>query len=162
MVREELERAACRRPSGYLRLALSALARRVLSEGSPPAGRTALCRDRLTSVEINGSFYALQRPGTTRLGTPRHQRSSSSPVKGPRFISHMKKLHDVDIPLANFYASGVLALREKLGPILWQLPPNLGFDPSRLAQFFAKLPRTTFAAALACAQTTRSAWPAAP
>ena len=64
-------------------------------------------------------------------------------VKGPRFISHMKKLHDVEAPLANFHASGLLALREKLGPILWELPPNLGFAPSRLAEFFALLPRTT-------------------
>ena len=103
--------------------------------------------DRLTSVEINGSFYALQRPKNYASWYAETPAQFVFSVKGPRFISHMKKLNDVDTPLANFYASGVLALREKLGPILWQLPPNLGFDPVRLAQFFAKLPRTTFAAA---------------
>ena len=55
----------------------------------------------------------------------------------------MKKLAGVEAPLANFFASGVLALGAKLGPVLWQLPPNLGYDPERLAAFFAQLPRTT-------------------
>ena len=55
----------------------------------------------------------------------------------------MKKLRDVEAPLANFFASGVLALREKLGPVLWQLPPTLGFDADRLRAFFALLPRST-------------------
>ena len=68
-------------------------------------------------------------------------------MKGGRFITHMKKLRDVETPLANFFASGVLALREKLGPILWQLPPNLAFDPERLSGFFDLLPRTTGEAA---------------
>jgi uncharacterized protein YecE (DUF72 family) len=59
----------------------------------------------------------------------------------------MKKLRDVDIPLANFFASGVLALGEKLGPLLWQLPPNFGYDAHRLDAFLSSLPRTTAAAA---------------
>lgn len=54
----------------------------------------------------------------------------------------MKKLPDVEIPLANFFASSVLALREKLGPILWQLPPNFGRNQTRLTKFFELLPRT--------------------
>jgi uncharacterized protein YecE (DUF72 family) len=68
-------------------------------------------------------------------------------VKGARFITHMKKLNDVETPLANFFASGVLALGHKLGPILWQLPPNFGFNPERLAAFFGGLPRSTGEAA---------------
>jgi uncharacterized protein YecE (DUF72 family) len=68
-------------------------------------------------------------------------------VKGPRFVTHMKKLAGVEAPLANFFASGVLALGAKLGPVLWQLPPSLGYDPERLAGFFAQLPRSTGAAA---------------
>jgi uncharacterized protein YecE (DUF72 family) len=55
----------------------------------------------------------------------------------------MKKLHDVEVPLANFFASGVLALNEKLGPILWQLPPTLGWNRDRLEEFFRLLPRDT-------------------
>src|SRR5215467_3118451 len=68
-------------------------------------------------------------------------------VKGPRFITHIKRLGDVRAPLANFFASGLLALGPKLGPILWQLPPNFGFDSKRLARFFELLPRSTSAAA---------------
>jgi uncharacterized protein YecE (DUF72 family) len=102
---------------------------------------------RLNSVEINGTFYSLQRPTSFQkwyAETPDDFRFS---VKGARFITHMKKLAGVEAPLANFFASGVLALGDKLGPILWQLPPTLGFDPERLAGFFAQLPRSTGEAA---------------
>ena len=73
-------------------------------------------------------------------------------VKGSRFITHMKRLSDVRVPLANFLASGVLALGPKLGPLLWQLPPTLAFDAGRLAAFFELLPRTTGAAAALAAE----------
>jgi uncharacterized protein YecE (DUF72 family) len=43
-------------------------------------------------------------------------------VKGPRFITHLKKLAYVEVPLANFFASGLLALGDRMGPVLWQLP----------------------------------------
>jgi len=59
----------------------------------------------------------------------------------------MKKLRDVEAPLANFFASGVLCLREKLGPILWQFPPNFGWNPERFTEFFELLPGDTRAAA---------------
>jgi uncharacterized protein YecE (DUF72 family) len=59
----------------------------------------------------------------------------------------MKKLAGVEVPLANFLASGMLALGDKLGPMLWQLPPNLGFDPGRIADFVDQLPRSTAEAA---------------
>jgi uncharacterized protein YecE (DUF72 family) len=68
-------------------------------------------------------------------------------VKGGRYITHMRRLRDVETPLANFFASGVLALGHKLGPILWQLPPNFAFEPDRLTEFFALLPRNTAEAA---------------
>ncbi len=67
-------------------------------------------------------------------------------LKGGRFITHLKKLRGVETALANFFASGPLALGHKLGPVLWQLPPTLAYDPQRLAEFFALLPRTTVAA----------------
>ena len=71
-------------------------------------------------------------------------------MKGGRFITHMKRLNEVAKPTANFFASGVLALREKLGPILWQLPPQFAYDRERLETFFQLLPRdTSEAAALA-------------
>jgi uncharacterized protein YecE (DUF72 family) len=62
-------------------------------------------------------------------------------VKGPRYITHMLRLKQVEKPLANFFASGIFKLREKLGPILWQFPPSFAFDAERLASFLALLPR---------------------
>src|SRR5205807_10159301 len=99
------------------------------------------------SVEINGSFYSLRLPSSYRRWYDATPPDFLFAVKGGRFITHMKKLRDVEVPLANFFASGILALQEKLGPILWQLPPSLGFDPQRLNNFFGLLPRDTQAAA---------------
>lgn len=101
----------------------------------------------MNSAEINGSFYSLQRPERYRAWFEQTPEDFVFAVKGGRFITHMKRLLDVEIPVANFFASGVLALGHKLGPILWQLPPRLAFDPDRLAGFFAMLPRSTRAAA---------------
>src|SRR5207247_10935871 len=99
------------------------------------------------SLEINGSFYSLQRPEQYREWHHATPEGFVFAVKGGRFITHMKKLRDVETPLANFFASGVLCLNEKLGPILWQLPPNFGWDPERLTRFFKMLPRNTVQAA---------------
>lgn len=101
----------------------------------------------MNSVEINGSFYSLQRPSSYRGWFERTPDDFVFAVKGGRFITHLKKLADVDTPLANFFGSGVLELQHKLGPLLWQLPPMLGFDPDRLSGFFDRLPRTTGEAA---------------
>ena len=102
---------------------------------------------KLSTIEVNGSFYALQKPESFQAWRDRTPPNFLFSVKGGRFVTHMKKLRGVETPLANFFASGVLALGPKLGPLLWQLPPNLGYDESRLADFFALLPRTTTAAA---------------
>jgi uncharacterized protein YecE (DUF72 family) len=98
---------------------------------------------RLGSVEINGSFYALQRPASYQGWAAQTPPDFVFAVKGSRFITHMKKLRDVETPLANFFASGVLALGPKLGPLLWQLPPTLPFEPDRVAAFLDLLPRST-------------------
>ncbi|HXO99520.1 MAG TPA: DUF72 domain-containing protein [Luteibacter sp.] len=100
------------------------------------------------TIELNGSFYSLQRPESYRQWYEATPRGFVFAVKGPRFITHTLRLRDVEKPLANFFASGVLALREKLGPILWQFPPSFRFDPDVLAPFLAMLPRTTEAAAV--------------
>ena len=101
----------------------------------------------VTTIEINGSFYSLQRPESYRSWYAATPPGFCFAVKGGRFITHMLKLRGVEMALANFYASGVLALEDKLGPFLWQLPPVLRFDADRLARFFDLLPRTTAAAA---------------
>ena len=96
---------------------------------------------RMNSIEINGTFYALQRP-TSFLAWHRETPADFVfSVKAPRFITHMLKLRNAETPLANFFASGVLALREKLGPILWQLPPGWNVNVERLEEFLAALPR---------------------
>jgi uncharacterized protein YecE (DUF72 family) len=102
---------------------------------------------RLTSIEINGSFYSLQRPTSYAAWREQTPDDFVFSVKGGRYITHLKRLADVETPLANFFASGVLALGPKLGPVLWQLPENFQFDAGRLAGFFELLPRTTSEAA---------------
>lgn len=101
----------------------------------------------LTAVEVNGSFYSLQRPSSYAAWAAQAPEGFVFAVKGGRFITHMRRLVDVETPLANFFASGVLALGDKLGPVLWQLPARLAFDEERLEAFFDLLPRTTEAAA---------------
>jgi uncharacterized protein YecE (DUF72 family) len=98
------------------------------------------------TIEINGSFYSLQRPGSWAEWHAETPEQFVFAVKGPRFITHMLKLRDVERPLANFLASGLLSLRTKLGPILWQFPPNLRFDPGRFEAFLDLLPTNTAAA----------------
>lgn len=102
---------------------------------------------RLRSVEINGSFYSLQRPSSYAAWYGETPADFVFAVKGGRFITHNKRLKDCGGSLSNFFASGVLALEDKLGPILWQLPPQLAFDAERIESFLAALPRTTAAAA---------------
>jgi len=93
------------------------------------------------SVEINGSFYSLQTPASYSAWHDATPPGFVFAVKGPRYLTHMLKLRGVETPLANFFASGLLRLGDRLGPILWQLPPFLRFDPDRLAAFFELLPR---------------------
>jgi uncharacterized protein YecE (DUF72 family) len=93
------------------------------------------------SIEINGSFYSLQHVASWQQWYETTPENFVFSVKGGRFITHMKKLKDVEKPLANFFAQGVLALKEKLGPILWQFPPGFAFNPERFEQFFKMLPR---------------------
>jgi uncharacterized protein YecE (DUF72 family) len=64
-------------------------------------------------------------------------------VKGPRFVTHVRRLRDIDAPLANFFASGVFELREKFGPLLWQFPANFKYDHDLFARFFERLPGDT-------------------
>lgn len=98
------------------------------------------------TLELNGPFYSLQRPSSFARWRDRTPDGFQFAVKGSRFITHLKKLAGVEEALAAFFASGVLDLGPKLGPILWQLPPQLGLRPERMAAFFDLLPATTGAA----------------
>ncbi len=102
----------------------------------------------VSTIEINCTFYCLQRPSSYAAWCRQTPPGFLFAVKGPRFITHLKRLKDVVAPTANFFASGVLRLGEKMGPILWQLPPATAFDAARLEAFFQLLPRTTREAAI--------------
>lgn len=109
-------------------------------------GELAYASRQVNTVEINGSFYSLQTPKSYQTWYEQTPNGFAFAVKGGRYITHLKRLKEIDTPLANFFASGVLRLKEKLGPILWQLPPMFPFNEERLARFFDKLPRDTTAA----------------
>jgi uncharacterized protein YecE (DUF72 family) len=100
----------------------------------------------LNVIEINGSFYSLQRPSSYARWHADTPKGFVFAVKGPRYITHMLRLRNVEAPLANFFASGLFNLREKMGPILWQFPPSFSYDHDRLAHFLDLLPHETEAA----------------
>jgi len=110
--------------------------------------------ERLDSIEINGSFYSLQRPSSYARWASETPEDFVFAVKGGRYITHILRLRDTRVALANFFASGVFALGSKLGPLLWQLPPTLQFDESAMRDFLSALPRTTKAAAALAADST--------
>jgi uncharacterized protein YecE (DUF72 family) len=96
-----------------------------------------------STIEINGSFYSLQTPASYAEWYAATPPEFVFSLKGPRFITHMLRLKDVEAALANFLASGVFNLNEKLGPILWQFPPSFQYDEERFDRFFTLLPRST-------------------
>jgi uncharacterized protein YecE (DUF72 family) len=101
------------------------------------------CAQHFPTVELNGSFYSLQRPEYYEAWYRETPPGFLFSVKGSRYITHMLRLKNVEKPLANFYASGVLNLRDKLGPFLWQFPEMFHFNAERLEAFFRLLPKNT-------------------
>lgn len=99
------------------------------------------------SIELNGSFYSLQTPESYATWYDETPDGFVFSVKGPRYITHIRRLKEVEAPLANFLASGVFNLKEKLGPFLWQFPPFLRYDEARFEQFCSLLPHDTEQAA---------------
>ncbi len=92
------------------------------------------------TVEINNSFYKLPSAETFRAWREQTPRGFCFAVKASRFITHMKKLKDPENALENFLPRAE-ELRDKLGPILFQLPPNWTVNPERLEEFLQALPR---------------------
>jgi uncharacterized protein YecE (DUF72 family) len=101
----------------------------------------------LPVIEINGTFYALQRPESFTQWYRQTPADFMFTLKAPRYITHMRRLKGVERPLANWFASGLFNLREKLGPMVWQLPPNFKYDHERLRDFLQLLPHDTASAA---------------
>jgi len=124
--------------------------------GLRQADELAYASAHVTSIEVNGSFYSLQSPASWRRWRDATPDGFVFAVKGPRFVTHLRRLADVATPLANFFASGLLELGDKLGPVLWQLPPTLAFDADLIDGFLARLPRSRAdAAALAARHDER-------
>jgi uncharacterized protein YecE (DUF72 family) len=115
--------------------------------GLPQRLELAYASRRFGALEVNGTFYSLQRPAAFASWYEETPPGFIFALKGGRFITHMTRLREPKTKLANFFASGPLLLREKLGPVLWQFPANFEFDGDRFRQFFDLLPRDTVAAA---------------
>jgi uncharacterized protein YecE (DUF72 family) len=114
--------------------------------GLPARRQLAFMASQFSTVEVNGTFYSLARPsafGKWRAETPD---DFVFALKGSRYLTHMLKLKEPRAPLANFFAQGLLLLGNKLGPFLWQLPPQLAFHAEKARAFFALLPRDLGAA----------------
>ena len=112
-------------------------------EGLPQKQELAYAAEHFRSVEINGTFYGLQRPESFAAWYDATPDDFVFAVKGSRYITHMRRITDIEAPLANFLASGVLCLGKKLGPVLWQFPPRMKFSPERFEPFLKLLPKTT-------------------
>ncbi|HVK61579.1 MAG TPA: DUF72 domain-containing protein [Bdellovibrionales bacterium] len=108
------------------------------------------------TIELNGSFYRLQSPKVYRSWYDRTPDDFVFSVKGSRYITHTRRLRDIEAPLTTFMDSGVLELEEKLGPILWQFPPSMKFEPSLFRDFFEMLPKSSRKAKLRYAVEVRN------
>lgn len=111
--------------------------------GLPQRRELEFIGESFSTVELNGSFYSLQHPDSYRRWRASVPPGFTFAVKGSRYITHMLRLGNARAALANFFASGVLALGDALGPVLWQLPERQEFDADRLGEFLSMLPRTT-------------------
>jgi uncharacterized protein YecE (DUF72 family) len=115
-------------------------------KGLPQRQELSFVANKFRAAEINGTFYSLQRPSYFDRWAAEVPDDFLFAIKGSRFITHNKKLNDIEAPLANFFAQGLLSLGRKTGPFLWQFSPRFRFEPNRLDRFFKLLPRDTDAA----------------
>jgi uncharacterized protein YecE (DUF72 family) len=97
----------------------------------------------LPSIELNGSFYSLQTPERYASWYAETPEDFVFSVKAPRYLTHVRRLRDLQKPMANFFASGIFNLRQKFGPLLWQFPPNFQFNADRMEEFFSTVPKNT-------------------
>lgn len=110
--------------------------------GLPQRAELEYSAKQFSTIELNGSFYSLQHPDSFRSWYAETPPGFVFSIKGSRYLTHVLKLNDIEQGLASFFAQGLLALGEKLGPILWQFPPWWKFNAELLEGFFRMLPRT--------------------
>jgi uncharacterized protein YecE (DUF72 family) len=108
--------------------------------GTPASRELDYASRRLTSIEINGTFYRLQKPAVFAKWHDATPDDFVFSVKAPRFVVQRKDLRSAETSIARFLASGIVELKSKLGPILWQLSATKSFDAEELDRFLALLP----------------------
>ncbi|BBK31397.1 uncharacterized protein YecE (DUF72 family) [Stella humosa] len=94
----------------------------------------------LTSIEVNGTFYGSQKPASFARWHAETPDDFVFALKGPRFTTNRRVLAEAGQSVERFFASGVLELKDKLGPINWQLAPTKQFDADDFAAFLKLLP----------------------
>jgi uncharacterized protein YecE (DUF72 family) len=110
-------------------------------KGLPHVRELAHASRRVTSIEINSTFYASQKPASFRRWASETPDDFVFSLKGPRYTTHRRVLAEAGSSVERFFASGVLELKQKLGPVLWQLPPTKPFNPDDFTAFLELLPR---------------------
>jgi uncharacterized protein YecE (DUF72 family) len=108
--------------------------------GLPQARELAHASRQVTAIEVNGTFYGAQKPASFRRWHDETPEDFVFSLKGPRFATHRSDLATAGPSIERFLASGVLELRDKLGPILWQFAPRTAFDETAFAAFLELLP----------------------
>jgi uncharacterized protein YecE (DUF72 family) len=96
----------------------------------------------LTAIEVNGTFYGSQKPESFRRWAAETPDDFVFSLKGPRYATHRRVLAEGGESVERFFKSGVLELKSKLGPIVWQFAPTKAFNADDFAAFLALLPQS--------------------
>jgi uncharacterized protein YecE (DUF72 family) len=107
----------------------------------PQAKELAYAGARLTAIEINATYYGAQKPASFRKWASEVPDGFIFSVKGSRFTTNRRVLGEAGDSIKYFFDSGVLELRDRLGPILWQFAPTKKFDEADFGAFLELLPR---------------------
>jgi uncharacterized protein YecE (DUF72 family) len=111
-------------------------------KGLPHAKELGYASERLTSIEVNGTFYRSQTPATFRKWASEVPPDFVFALKGPRFAVNRRVLKEAGDSIKRFLDSGVTELGGHLGPLLWQFAPTKKFDPADFEGFLELLPGT--------------------
>ena len=110
-------------------------------KGLPHAKELSYAAERLTSIEVNGTFYRSQTPATFRKWASEVPQNFVFALKGPRFAVNRRVLKEAGDSIKRFLDSGVTELGDHLGPLLWQFAPTKKFDGADFGKFLELLPR---------------------
>ncbi|HLA21174.1 MAG TPA: DUF72 domain-containing protein [Pseudolabrys sp.] len=111
-------------------------------KGLPHARELSYAAERLTSIEVNGTFYSTQKPATFRKWASEVPDGFVFSLKGPRYAVNRRVLSEAGDSIKRFLDSGITQLGGKLGPLLWQFAPTKKFDEADFGAFLELLPKT--------------------